>query len=1266
MQLRITNIPRNADERDFRKQIARQLFHLCNKRRVKFKVRLWRGKGAGRGELIVEDDEGLIQDLLINRRVPVVFKKSQLGFEVDRLVDEEQKYWKLEQVRAMQGDELASDYEETEDKEEKASSRLFIRQVSCGAWDGEGRYVDAWRSKCEQNAQVRIEEDGGRLFIRCPQGTIRINIYDIKYTILDRHKTHLYFVLRSLPTFLTESKSSGTDKGDPRRQCNLGKEHANCAPYSYVYRVHYISSVNGFLAYHARRLIAPDQLSISPSNIAILTTKALDASLDLFYRSLHFDTAFQVQALITSWQVLPVEINALQESFRRLGEATGAARVKLLSSEIAWRDPRPSMNKRISILDIQRLLLLDPLQQGIDDQEFVADSAERRVRLAFFSKHQEKRVSDAVFVHCLAITPAGLQLSGPVQDAGNRILRMYPGLDNQYLRVSFKDEMGEQIREEQGIDSQTDILFGKFRAALDNGIVIAGVRFEFLAFSNSQLRSHGCWFVRAPLIVDGSRVVNAEDIRNSIGNLSSIRCPARFAARLGQAFTTTLYSIKVPRSEIAVVDDIKSNCGKYEFSDGVGRISPDMVALLNKAGKKSTRSSKKAASVFQIRLDGAKGVLALDTRMMGRRIDLRPSMVKFQSSDSEMDLAVAKPCTEALPFYLNGPLISLLESLGVPYRSFLHLQEQALHRIEAAAKDSRAAGNLLCDYGLGSSTRTTSTLASLEREFGIDALREIPFFRDVVQTAVSHSLRVTKYKARIRVPGAHTLMGIMDETGALAESEVYACLQDASGQRTALSGSCLVLRSPAMHPGDVQLATAIGEVSSTSPLHALTNCLVFSQRGARPLPSMLAGGDLDGDLYNVVQNSRLFPENTYFAAEYPRIRPADIDRRVRKTDIIDFFLNYIISNKVGMIANRHAVISDQSPDGALNPRCILLSGMYSVALDYPKTGVQVNLLELPRASGRPDFMEDEYRVEERAEGAYRKLKLHARPGNGFYKSSKALGKLFRNIQVSALITRWGLGDVDDGAPKLGRWSAVLLSRLRPPMDGWMRYLPYHRLLVKFYFQEERSLAIGYHTEGRTDALKSAEVFLGCILLRGPYRTANGVYDLKESLRTDFRDLVHRFLDAAACPSEEEDVGMREMERFLRMLRAADDGDDYMLDASDGDDDRTVGPASQGSHQGRAFSDFGDVSDDDADDSDTQASFHTLEASTLADQRMAHNQWAEEQRANHLYLSLYSLFYAALQAQEQDSSQCTCPWVVFPRLLAAKKNYERLCVDEMEM
>ena len=157
--------------------------------------------------------------------------------------------------------------------------------------------------------------------------------------------------------------------------------------------------------------------------------------------------------------------------------------------------------------------------------------------------------------------------------------------------------------------------------------------------------------------------------------------------------------------------------------------------------------------------------------------------------------------------------------------------------------------------------------------------------------AVVTKLRDIKYRRRIPVSSGVTLYGIMDETGYLREGEVYV-VQERSpegGRWELIRNKVAVTRSPAMHPGDVQVVDAIG-VPANSPLKRLSNVVVFSQYGSRDLASQLSGGDLDGDLYNIIWDERLIPTAAYPPAHYPRVIAPELDRPVEPNDMSAFFV----------------------------------------------------------------------------------------------------------------------------------------------------------------------------------------------------------------------------------------------------------------------------------------------------------------------------------------------------------------------------------------
>lgn len=88
-----------------------------------------------------------------------------------------------------------------------------------------------------------------------------------------------------------------------------------------------------------------------------------------------------------------------------------------------------------------------------------------------------------------------------------------------------------------------------------------------------------------------------------------------------------------------------------------------------------------------------------------------------------------------------------------------------------------------------------------------------------------------------------------------------------------------------MHPGDVQIVNAV-DAPPRSPLERLSNVIVFSQQGNRDLPSQLSGGDLDGDMFHVIDHRGLVPRATYPPAAYPRVVAQELDRAVTGKDMV--------------------------------------------------------------------------------------------------------------------------------------------------------------------------------------------------------------------------------------------------------------------------------------------------------------------------------------------------------------------------------------------
>ena len=184
----------------------------------------------------------------------------------------------------------------------------------------------------------------------------------------------------------------------------------------------------------------------------------------------------------------------------------------------------------------------------------------------------------------------------------------------------------------------------------------------------------------------------------------------------------------------------------------------------------------------------------------------------------------------------------------------------------------------------------------------------------------------------------------MDETEFLQEGQVYCSVHNETGGQI-ITGNVVITRSPALHPGDVQCVSAV-DVPPGSPLRALHNVVVFSSHGERDLPSQLSGGDLDGDLYNIIYDNSLYPKRLAQAADYPTPTPIDIGRTVERSDMTDFFIKFMENDNLGLIATLHQIMADQRPMGTFDPVCIALAELHSTAVDFSKTGIPVGSIQV--------------------------------------------------------------------------------------------------------------------------------------------------------------------------------------------------------------------------------------------------------------------------------------------------------------------------------
>ncbi|KAK6931654.1 RNA-dependent RNA polymerase, eukaryotic-type [Dillenia turbinata] len=648
------------------------------------------------------------------------------------------------------------------------------------------------------------------------------------------------------------------------------------------------------------------------------------------------------------------------------------------------------------------------------------------------------------YVRRVQITPCKVYFCGPEANVSNRVLRQYKQYLDNFLRVSFIDEDLEKMHSTDlsphtpsGTGNKRTKIYDRILSILRNGIVIADKKFEFLAFSSSQLRENCTWmFASSPRLT-------AADIRAWMGDFREIRNVAKYAARLGQSFGSSTETLSVGRDELEIIDDIETDRGKYVSSDGIGKTSADFARDVAKKsadfrqiknvagyadrfgqscgssteilsvgrdeveiiddiqtergkyvfsdgiGKISADFAQEVAkkcnlkitpSAFQIRYGGYKGVVAVDPRS-SFKLSLRDSMCKYESDLTKLDVLGWSKCQ---PCFLNRQLITLLSTLGVQDHVFEKKQKQAVDQLNAILTDALKAQEAL-DVMSGESFYILKKMLSCGYKPDEEA-----YLSMMLQTFRASKLLELRTKTRIFVPRARQMMGCLDETGTLEYGQVFVQISGigrkqhfkysriSGGSRNqrpfVLKTKVVVAKNPCLHPGDVRVLQAV----NVPALHHMVDCVVFPQKGKRPHPSECSGSDLDGDIYFVCWDSELVPRQQIPPMDYTSAAEIHLDHDVTIEEVQEYFTNYIVSDSLGIISNAHTVFADRDPAKAMSTSCLQLAKVFSIAVDFPKTGVPAKIPPHLHVREYPDFME--------------KLDKPT------YESPSVIGKLFREVK----------------------------------------------------------------------------------------------------------------------------------------------------------------------------------------------------------------------------------------------------------------------------
>ncbi|KAJ1418366.1 RNA-dependent RNA polymerase, eukaryotic-type [Sesbania bispinosa] len=620
-----------------------------------------------------------------------------------------------------------------------------------------------------------------------------------------------------------------------------------------------------------------------------------------------------------------------------------------------------------------------------------------------------------VYVRRVQITPCKVYFCGPEINVSNRVLRHFSEHIDNFLRVSFVDEELDKLystdlssRTSEGRKTE---IYQRILSILGNGIVIGDKKFEFLAFSSSQLRENSLWMF-APTTTG----CTAAYIREWMGDFRRIRNVAKYAARLGQSFGSSTETLSVNRDEIEIIPDVKVKNGEteYVFSDGIGKIS---LEFARKVAKKCGHNS--TPSAFQIRYGGYKGVVAVDPTS-STKLSLRKSMHKYDSDNTKLDVLA---CSKFQPCYLNRQLITLLSTLGVKDQVFEKKQKEAVNQLNTILTDSLKAQEALDLMSAGEITNILKEMLICGYKPNVE-----PFLSMMLQTFRASKLLELRQKSRIFIPNGRAMMGCLDETRTLGYGQVFVQFSNnrlgnlsddsysyGSAKSYIVTGKVVVAKNPCLHPGDVRVLKAV----DVPALHHMVDCVVFPQKGYRPHPNECSGSDLDGDIYFVCWDHDLIPSRTEQPMDYTAAPNIDVGHDVMIEEVEEYFTNYILNDSLGIIANAHTVFADREPLKAMSEPCIELAKLFSIAVDFPKTGVPAVIPPNLYVKEYPDFME--------------------KPDKPTYESRNVIGKLFREVK-----------GISEGAGYITSFTREVARQSYDPdmeVDGFMDYVDdafYHK------------------------------------------------------------------------------------------------------------------------------------------------------------------------------------------------------------------------------
>ena len=463
------------------------------------------------------------------------------------------------------------------------------------------------------------------------------------------------------------------------------------------------------------------------------------------------------------------------------------------------------------------------------------------------------------------------------------------------------------------------------------GLKLNNVVYKCFGWSNSQLKSRSCLLYAFP--VGETAMHKLEDL----GAFKDISQVGKMAKRIGLLFSEAELGLQLSPDRCQDISDIEFN-GQV-FSDGCGLMPLDFAKFIARAKNITFHGFRYTPSVVQIRYRGYKGVLMVNPDTSSRRVQFRKSMRKFTGCP-DITLSILDYSKPYAFGKLNGELVTLLSALGIPDETFLKKQQEYFDMISEASTDpvkafifmsymnDQASADRILLQGLAS---VGSALKSLQN----------------IAWAKMFDKKDTE-RVHFMIRQSRLLLGVCDpgeEKKLLRPNECHVRITlEGRGVMSLHNRWVIVARNPCLHPGDIRKL----RVKHVQEFANLVDCIVFPSTGPVPQPSMMSGGDLDGDKFFVCWDSDLIPTTLHEPHPYPAAKQKQ-KHDITQDELVRYFAHWN-NGSMGRISNLYRDWLRATPEGAKSEQCLQLNHLYSLSVDGEHVPVPEKLRSPPQPS----------------------------------------------------------------------------------------------------------------------------------------------------------------------------------------------------------------------------------------------------------------------------------------------------------------------------